>query len=97
MLINGNGVTSLVRIRITCLYNEYTPELHFYIVKLRFTGLYLFFLFLMQNIDVCTRYLELPWLEEAVLMSTYNLCFGPKIRKIGIYLHSPVLLYKSGV
>ena len=34
---------------------------------------------------------------EAVLMSTHNLCFGAKIRKIGIPLHTPVLLYKSGV
>ena len=30
-------------------------------------------------------------------MSTHNLCFGGKIRKIGIPLHTPVLLYKSGV
>ena len=30
-------------------------------------------------------------------MSTHNLCFGAKIRKIGIPLHTPVLLYKSGV
>ena len=32
-------------------------------------------------------------------MSTHvhNLCFGAKIRKIGISLHTPVLLYKSGV
>ena len=31
-------------------------------------------------------------------MSTHNLCFGAKIRKnIGIPLHIPVLLYKSGV
>ena len=29
--------------------------------------------------------------------STHNLCFGAKIRKIGIPLHTPVLLYKSGV
>ena len=29
-------------------------------------------------------------------MSTHNLCFGAKIRKIGIPLHAPVLLYKSG-
>ena len=34
---------------------------------------------------------------EAVLTSTYNLCFRAKIRKIGIPLHTPVLLYKSGV
>ena len=32
-----------------------------------------------------------------VLTSTHNLCFGAKIRKIGIPLHTPVLLYKSGV
>ena len=34
---------------------------------------------------------------EAVLTSTHNLCYGAKIRKTGIPLHSPVLLYKSGV
>ena len=36
-------------------------------------------------------------LHKAVLMSTHNLCFGAKIRKIGIPLHTPVLLDKSGV
>ena len=30
-------------------------------------------------------------------MSTHNLCFGAIIRKIGIPLHTPDLLYKSGV
>ena len=30
-------------------------------------------------------------------MSTHNLCFGAKIRKIGIPLRTPVLLYKSGI
>ena len=34
---------------------------------------------------------------EAVLTSTHNLCFGAKIRKLDIPLHTPVLLYKSGV
>ena len=34
---------------------------------------------------------------EAVLTSTHNLCFGSKIRKIGIPLQTPVLLYESGV
>ena len=43
------------------------------------------FLMFAQNID------------EAVLTSTHNLCFRAKIRKIGIPLHTPVLLYKSGV
>ena len=35
-------------------------------------------------------------LWEVVLMSTHNLYFGAKIRKIGIPLHTPVLLYKVG-
>ena len=30
-------------------------------------------------------------------MSTHNLCFGAKIRKIGKPLHTPVLPYKGGV
>ena len=30
-------------------------------------------------------------------MSTHNLCFGSKIRRIGIPPHTPVLLYKIGV
>ena len=30
-------------------------------------------------------------------MSTPNLCFGAKIRKIDLPLHTLVLLYKSGV
>ena len=30
-------------------------------------------------------------------MSTHDVCFGAKIRKKGISLHTPVLLYKSGV
>ena len=35
-------------------------------------------------------------LERAVLTSTQILCFRAKIRKIGIPLHTLVLLYKSG-
>ena len=30
-------------------------------------------------------------------MSTHNVCFGLKIRKLGIPLQTPVFLYKSGV
>ena len=43
-----------------------------------------------QNTD-CGYTLER--LGEAVLTSTHNLCFGAKIRKIGISLHTQVLLY----
>ena len=42
----------------------------------------------------CGYMLEPP---RRVPTSAHNLCFGTKIRKIGISLHSPVLLYKSGV
>ena len=33
---------------------------------------------------------------QMVLTSIHNLCFGLKIRTIGIPLHTPVLLYKWG-
>ena len=36
-------------------------------------------------------------LREAVLTGTRNLCFGVKIRKIGILLLTPVVLYKGKV
>ena len=59
-----------------------------------------FYIFLnfAQNID-CGYTLEPPHRGgcEAVLTSTHNLCFGAKIRKIDLPLHTPVLLYKSGV
>ena len=38
-------------IRITCPCNVYPLIPHFYIVKLGFAGVYLFFLFVLQNID----------------------------------------------
>ena len=52
------------------------------------------FLIFDQNID-CGYTLEC--LVKAVLMSTHNLCFRAKIRKIGTPMHTPVLLYKCGV
>ena len=30
-------------------------------------------------------------------MSTHNLCLGARIRKIGTPLHTPALLYRSGI
>ena len=36
-------------------------------------------------------------LVKAVLTSTHNLCFGLEIRKLGIPLQTPVLIYKSVV
>ena len=43
----------------TCPCNVYPLEPYFYIVKLGFAGVYLFFLFLLQNID-CGYSLEPP-------------------------------------
>ena len=42
-----------------CLCNVYPLEPHFYIAKLGYAGVYLFFLFLLQNID-CGYLLEPP-------------------------------------
>ena len=56
--------------------------------------LLIFFLFLLKTYIVGTR---LNHLGEAVLTSTHYLCFGAKIRKIGIPLQTTVLLYNSGV
>ena len=39
----------------TRLYNFDPLKPHFYIVKLGFTGVYIFFLFLLENIDCGTR------------------------------------------
>ena len=46
-------------ISITCPCNVYPLIPHFYIVKLVYTGVYLFFVFLLQNID-CGYSLEPP-------------------------------------
>ena len=49
----------MVFIRKTCPCNVYPLKPHFYIVKLGYAGVYLFFLFLLQNID-CGYSLEPP-------------------------------------
>ena len=54
----------------------------------------IFLIYLIKTLTVGTHESHLG---EAVLTCTHNLCFGAKIRKIGIPLHTPVLLYKSGV
>ena len=45
------STTAEVSITKTHLYNFESLKSHFYIVKLRFTGVYLIFLFLLKNID----------------------------------------------
>ena len=60
MCFNNTGTRELsYTIMQTCPYNVYPIEPHFYIEKLGFAGVYLFFLFLLQNID-CGYSLEPP-------------------------------------
>ena len=116
---------SLNIIRKTCPCNVYPLKLHFYIArKLGYAGVYLLFLFLLQNIDCgyslgenfqffkAKKSLFIAWtsfrnvlaqnihlweqVRTAVLTSTFNVCFRPEIRKLGIPLHTPFLLYKNG-
>ena len=52
-------INTVITIRKTCPCNEYPFKPHFYIVKVGYAGVYLFFLFLLQNID-CGYSLEPP-------------------------------------
>ena len=54
------------------------------------------FLIFAQNID-CRFTLEPPRQGGSNEYGTHSLCFGAKLRKIGIPLHAPVFLYKSCV
>ena len=49
----------IICIRITCPCNEHPLTPHFYIEKVGFTRVYIFFLFLLQNIN-CGYSLEPP-------------------------------------
>ena len=51
------------------------------------------FLIFAKNID-CGYTLELP--RPGGSNECHNLCFGAKIRKIGMPLHTPVLPYRIG-
>ena len=53
---------------ITKTCTVYPLEPHFYIAKLGYTGVYLFFLFLLQNID-CGYLLEPPCLPTIYILS----------------------------
>ena len=52
-------LTFHIAITKTCLCNVYPLEPHFYIAKLGYAGVHLFFLFVLQNID-CGYSLEPP-------------------------------------
>ena len=60
---------------------QYTEKFLVVKMKISSSNFFIFFLFLLKTL----------------IVGTHNLCFGAKIRKISIPLHTPVLLYKSGV
>ena len=64
----------------TCPCNVYPPEPHFYIAKLGYAGVYLFFLFLLQNID-CGYTLEPPRYIKVGLRGVFitRTCFSDVI------------------
>ena len=50
-----------------------------------------------KNFDISDSFVQNIDCGYPQSMSAHNLCFGSKIRKIGIPLHNPVFLYKKGV
>ena len=84
-------------------YNENTPMqyteifwVQCYKSNILLIRMYLIYFLSAQNID-CGYTLEPPVNRLSILTSTHNLCFRAKLRNLGIPLHIPVLLYKSGV
>ena len=70
---------SINNTRKTFPYNIYPFEPHFYIAKVAYAGVYLFFLFLLQNID-CGYSLEPPRRGGSNVYP--QSMFGAEIRKI---------------
>ena len=81
--------------RNTCIMKTYPCNIQrfFSAVKIEnFVGkntIFLIYMYTFKTLIVGTL--------RTALVSTHNLSFGPKITKIGIPMHTPVLLYKSGV
>ena len=74
----------------TCPCKVYPLKPHFYIVKLGYAGVYLFFLFLLQNID-CGYLLELPRQGGSNVYPQTMCC--AKIRKISKLFLSKLLIF----
>ena len=75
-------------IRITCPCTEHPLTSHFYIEKVGFTRVYIFLLFLLQNIDCGYS------LAEAVLTCTHNLCFGQNKKNIRNF-HLKIIIFTA--
>ena len=73
----------LLDIMKTCQCNCIPLEPHFYIAKLGYVGVYLFFLYLLRNID-CGYSLEPPWRGGSNMYP--QSMFWAKIREISNFL-----------
>ena len=81
-------------IRITCPCELYPLTPHFYIVKLGCTGVYIIFLFLLQNID-CGYSLEPPhWGGANVYPQSM---FWAKIRKKSHFFHMKLIFLQHEI
>ena len=70
--VRSNG-TVKIYIRKTCPCNVYPLKPHFYIVKMGYAGVYIFFLFLLQNIDcVPTIYVLSKIKKNVEIFTTEN-------------------------
>ena len=79
--INLRPKIDLTYITKTCLYNIDPLKLHFYIVKLGFTGVYIIFL-------ISSQKHRLWVLVRTASLSTHNLCFDQKYEKYpNVYLN----------
>ena len=74
------GITALAVIRKRCPCNVYPLIPHFYIAKLGYAGVYLFLLFLLQNID-CRYMLEPPQRGISNVPTIYALSKSKKNNK----------------
>ena len=81
-----------VQLKLFLLHYENMPMQ--YVVKNEKFQLKMFAIFIFAQNRDCGYTLEPP---RRCSSNKYNLCLGAKIKKIGIPMHTPVLLYKSGV
>ena len=85
MIMSIQNLVSICLIMKTSPCNEDPLTSHFYIVKLGLTGVYMFFLFLLQNLD--------HWvLVRTASTCTHDLCFEQKKENITIF-HTKIIIF----
>ena len=82
----------------TCFSAHYENMPHviyrFFLIKLKIEN---FHWKICDVFNIFAQNIDCVYMIQNLCFGTHNLCIGVKIRKIGIPLHTPVLLYKSGV